>query len=186
MVYGASKSFNRKSLLAAFCIFQKNLMILRREEYSLIGAGQHNGLIICRPLNCTKTFFYEYFICLGLFACVTTVMVFTMERYKVIRDPLASLHACGRKKSIKIVTSIWITLALYSTGVVFFILDYDNIGKPLKDASFLHCFPLYQNVFIQRGPEGTISTFISVPVIVSTQFNFVSSLSSLKYCATFN
>ncbi|XP_075249527.1 thyrotropin-releasing hormone receptor-like isoform X2 [Convolutriloba macropyga] len=81
---------------------------------------------------------------LGLFAVITTILAFTVERYRAIQDPFANLQGCGRGKSIKIVCGMWAVLTVYCVLGVLFVLDFEAADErdPFHPKRFIGMFYL--------------------------------------------
>ena len=63
-----------------------------------------------------------------MFTVILTIFALTVERFKAIRDPFFALQGSTKCKSVRIVTSLWVALTIYSVAAMFFVLDPDSQG----------------------------------------------------------
>ena len=80
----------------------------------------------CNSFNDTASNHTVFFS--GMFTVILTIFALTVERFKAIRDPFFALQGSTKCKSVRIVTSLWVALTIYSVAAMFFVLDPDSQG----------------------------------------------------------
>ncbi|XP_063726315.1 pyrokinin-1 receptor-like [Symsagittifera roscoffensis] len=94
---------------------------------------------------------------LGMFACLTTVMALTVERYCAIKEPLWTLQACSKKRSRNICIVTWSVLLVYCSATSCL-----TIKLPINGEIELHVTRQLVVFYM------SFVLFYFVPVVVST------------------
>ncbi len=108
-------------------------------------AKTYEGLLSLK-LNSTLVISSNSSVVSGLSACITTVMVLTMERYVAIKDPLSSLYSCTKERSTRIVCTMWPSLLLYWILCELFIIKFPLTGKSPTSPCACSCKSTFKKV----------------------------------------